>query len=112
MSVPPSQQYPAVATPAGWVCFNRIRNNDIDHQKEKRKCPSVEPPRPMTLAPGRKLDAGSLGALCLLGLTRGIGDYRRRQRDYEHLLELPDHLLADVGLTRPQVVAASRRCPF
>ena len=64
------------------------------------------------LAPGRKLDPGSLGALCLLGLTRGIRDYRRRQCDYEHLLELPDHLLEDAGLTRTQVAAAMRRRLF
>ncbi|MCG6858692.1 MAG: DUF1127 domain-containing protein [Salaquimonas sp.] len=36
--------------------------------------------------------------------------YRRRQRDYRHLLSLPDYLLADIGLNRSQIVR--RRRPF
>ena len=40
-----------------------------------------------------------------LGLVRGILDYRRRQREYRHLMGMPDYLLRDVGLTRQQIIA-------
>jgi uncharacterized protein YjiS (DUF1127 family) len=57
-------------------------------------------------------DAADRGAIAPPSLARGIGDYRRHQSDYRHLLELPDYLLRDVGLTRTQVAAAARRRLF
>lgn len=53
------------------------------------------------------------GLLPLLGeIASNLRDSRRRQRDYQHLLELPDYLLTDIGLTRQQLVEARRRRPF
>lgn len=34
---------------------------------------------------------------------------RRRRRDYEALLDQPDHLLKDIGLTRAQLLEALQR---
>jgi uncharacterized protein YjiS (DUF1127 family) len=62
-------------------------------------------PGPQT---GRKQNAGTPGAPFLSALARSIGEHRRRQRDYAHLLELSDYLLEDIGVTRKQVVAALR----
>ncbi len=45
---------------------------------------------------------------------RAVGKIKetlRRRRDYERLLELPDYLLDDVGLTREQIAEEMRR-PF
>lgn len=44
-------------------------------------------------------------------LVTEFADYRRRQRDYRHLQELPDALLEDIGLSRGQINAAKWR-PF
>jgi uncharacterized protein YjiS (DUF1127 family) len=43
---------------------------------------------------------------------RGIGDYRRCQRDYRRLLELPDRQLDDMGLTRGEIIEAMRKPLF
>lgn len=42
-------------------------------------------------------------------LALGFADYRRRQRDYKRLREMPDSLLEDIGVTRHQVSAAKWR---
>jgi uncharacterized protein YjiS (DUF1127 family) len=44
-----------------------------------------------------------------LDIVRGIFEHHRRQRDYRRLLEMPDYLLEDIGLTRAQVIAAMQR---
>lgn len=38
-----------------------------------------------------------------LEVVRGVSDYRRRQRDYRKLREMPDSLLDDIGITRDQI---------
>ncbi len=57
---------------------------------------------------GRNQSFANRGADFFLGLARSIGEHLRRQREYRDLLELPDHLLEDIGVTRTQVVAAMR----
>ena len=42
-------------------------------------------------------------------LALGFADYRRRQRDYKRLQEMPDSLLEDIGVTRNQVRDAKWR---
>ena len=42
-------------------------------------------------------------------MNRNRSSRRLQQRDYEHLLELPDYLINDVGLSRPRIVEAMRR---
>jgi uncharacterized protein YjiS (DUF1127 family) len=46
-----------------------------------------------------------------VGAILSFWGYRRHRHDYEHLLELPDYLLEDAGLTRSQLVALARRRP-
>lgn len=36
-------------------------------------------------------------------------EHSRCKREYDHLLQLPDYLLKDLGLTRAQIVEARRR---
>jgi uncharacterized protein YjiS (DUF1127 family) len=50
-----------------------------------------------------------LTAALTLDLLRGVGEYLRLWRDYRRLQELSDYLLDDVGLTRAEINAASRR---
>lgn len=46
------------------------------------------------------------------GVLGWIKTYLRQQRDYQRLLEMPDYLLKDIGLTRDEVIAAKRRSLF
>ncbi|RAH97787.1 hypothetical protein DLJ53_28525 [Acuticoccus sediminis] len=40
--------------------------------------------------------------------ARRIGKYFSNHRQYDELLEMPDYLLADVGLSRAQVIEVKR----
>jgi len=42
------------------------------------------------------------------GLSARSDDRRRKQATLDHLVALPDYLLADIGLTREQIAAAYR----
>ena len=44
--------------------------------------------------------------------SSSLSAYRQRQRDYEHLLELPDYLLTDIGVTRQQLIQTRHRRLF
>jgi uncharacterized protein YjiS (DUF1127 family) len=48
----------------------------------------------------------------LMHALPGLSEHLRRQRDYRRLLDLPDYLLDDIGLTRGQVARPKRRRPF
>lgn len=48
----------------------------------------------------------------LATLASRLRERSRRQRDYEHLLELPDYLLEDIGLSRRLVIEGKRRRRF
>lgn len=61
---------------------------------------------------GRRQSLGKSGSMFPLGLFRRIGKYRRCQREYRRVLELPDYLLQDIGFTRSQIIAATRRRHF
>ncbi|MAS06150.1 MAG: hypothetical protein CL534_15915 [Ahrensia sp.] len=41
-------------------------------------------------------------------VVRGVSDYRRRQRDYRKLRDMPDALLDDIGVTRDQIGRVKR----
>ena len=56
-----------------------------------------------TRRPRRALSAG-----LALKVADAARSRFRRQRDYRRLLELPDYLLDDVGLTRAEISAARR----
>ena len=45
-------------------------------------------------------------------LVHRIREYFRCRRDYRYLLELPDHLLKDIGLDRMQIQDKMRRRLF
>lgn len=45
-------------------------------------------------------------------LALGFADYRRRQRDYKRLQEMPDTLLEDIGVTREQINNAAKWRPL
>jgi uncharacterized protein YjiS (DUF1127 family) len=45
-------------------------------------------------------------------LVDRIRGYLSDQRDYRHLVQLPEYLLTDIGLTREDVTAEMRRSPF
>ena len=64
----------------------------------------------LSRAPARSSLASSESFLG--GLLRRIAEYLRQQRDYQRLLEMPDHLLRDIGLTRDEVIAAKHRSLF
>lgn len=45
-------------------------------------------------------------------IARGVSDYRRRQRDYRKLRDMPDSLLDDIGITRDQIGRVRKRSFF
>ncbi|MEQ9490062.1 MAG: DUF1127 domain-containing protein [Alphaproteobacteria bacterium] len=45
-------------------------------------------------------------------LIRSIRTYLQNRRDYRHVLDLPDYLLKDIGVTRAEVKAAIRPSLF
>jgi uncharacterized protein YjiS (DUF1127 family) len=61
---------------------------------------------------GRERNSGYLGALHPASLVRSLQEHRRHQRECRHLLELPDYLLDDIGLTRREITEAMRRRLF
>jgi uncharacterized protein YjiS (DUF1127 family) len=61
--------------------------------------------------PGSRAKTGNAAVSLLTHLARAAGAWFRHRRDYRYLLEQPDHLLADIGVTRAQVVAAMRKPP-
>ena len=55
-----------------------------------------------------KLSLREQAVLIVSRIARRITHYRRCQRDLEHLMDLPDYLLEDVGLTRGDLVSSTR----
>jgi uncharacterized protein YjiS (DUF1127 family) len=47
-------------------------------------------------------------ARLLAGLARAIASEVRVRRDTRHLMEMSDHMLSDIGLSRSQVTRAVR----
>lgn len=47
-----------------------------------------------------------------LRLLRNIATHLRDQRDYEHLRDLPDYLLKDIGITRSELAKKDRHTLF
>ena len=45
-------------------------------------------------------------------IARSVRQHLRNRRDYRHLLELPDYMLDDIGLTRADIRSVARRLPF
>ena len=45
----------------------------------------------------------------LRGIVRALTERRRINRDLQHLAEMPDHMLADIGLTRSEVMKETAR---
>lgn len=64
------------------------------------------------LVRSHKQNSSFPGAIFPLGLVRGIMEYLRHQREYKRLLEMPDFMLDDIGLTRTQIIEAMRRRLF
>lgn len=60
----------------------------------------------------RRIQANTLGVPSLLRLVAALRDYSRRQDDYRALMDLPDYLLADIGLDRGRVAAALKQRLF
>ncbi|MEQ9607784.1 MAG: DUF1127 domain-containing protein [Kiloniellaceae bacterium] len=60
----------------------------------------------------RPMQAVTLGVPSLPDLFRALRDYWRRQDDYRAMMDLPDYLLADIGLDRARVAAALRQRLF
>lgn len=52
----------------------------------------------------RRRDGDRLTGL-LIGAYRAVRDRFRRDSDYQRLLDMPDYLLDDIGLTRAQIRA-------
>lgn len=58
---------------------------------------------------------GRLGSACLTlpaRVVQRIRTHMRNRRDYRDLLEMPDYLLDDVGLTRDQILSETKRTFF
>ena len=62
--------------------------------------------------PRRLQKARKIVATIVESLAYRTSDYFRKQRDYRYLLEQPDDLLEDIGLTRSQIVASRRQRIF
>lgn len=63
-------------------------------------------------APGLRTRDRHLSEPLAARLTRAVRTYLRHRRDYRRLLEKPDYLLRDIGLTREQVIEKLRPFPF
>lgn len=48
----------------------------------------------------------------LMHAVPGLWEHLRRRRDYRRLEDLPGYLLDDIGLTREQIIRATRSRPF
>jgi uncharacterized protein YjiS (DUF1127 family) len=58
--------------------------------------------------PGFWRTCRDVSAMPLVHLAQGIRQYLHNRRDYRTLLEAPDYLLDDMGLTRDQVIAMTK----
>ena len=45
----------------------------------------------------------------ICGIAHRVAEANRRRREYQRLEELPDFLLDDIGITRGEIKAATRR---
>ena len=67
---------------------------------------------PMYLRTPSSVFATKIAGDFAVNVIRTVRKFRKNyqmRRDYKHLLEMPEHMLDDVGLTRSQVEAARRR---
>ena len=70
--------------------------------------PTSLPPLSYPTLPPRR-GAVQLLAAAVIHLVRKMAMHSARQRQYERLLTMPDHLLRDIGLTRDDVLRAKAK---